>query len=323
MVTDRFNLVSEYEVIGQFHNLKQVGSVVDYVDKFEEMVIMVRRNCPHLPETYYISSFRSGLKDSIQYHLQCHRPTALSQAYWYAKRLEQASPAFKKYTSAIPPQKFQKTWNKEKDTTGPSIAELRAAGKCFKCREPWVPGHTKVCKGKQLYSVILVQNAEGQEEVAVVEDAEQSDDAEFHDAEAIPTLNISMHALTGIPSMASTFALKLRIGTSIAVALVDSGSDESFMNAKFAVNSNCKISQVSMAKVAAANGKEMISNTACLSCKYSIQGHEFISDFRLLEVKGYDVILGADWIYHHNPVGLDLKRREFPSPQTTLKLLHS
>jgi hypothetical protein len=63
--------------------------------------------------------------------------------------------------------------------------------------------------------------------------------------------------------------------------------------------------------VAAAHGKQMLSTTACLNCPYNIQGHEFHSDFRLLELKGYDVILGADWIYTHSPVGLDLRRREF------------
>lgn len=65
MVGDRFSQVSEYEIIGQFHNLKQTGSVMDYVDRFEEMVSMVRRNNPALRDTYYISSFISGLKDYI------------------------------------------------------------------------------------------------------------------------------------------------------------------------------------------------------------------------------------------------------------------
>ena len=54
----------------------------------------------------------------------------------------------------------------------------------------------------------------------------------------------------------------------------------------------------------------MLSDTACLSCNYYIQGHEFTSNFRLLEVQGYDIILGADWIFNHSPVALDLKRRE-------------
>jgi hypothetical protein len=74
MVTDRFNTSSEYDVVGHFHNLKQVASVLDYVDRFEEMVSMVRRHNPSLPDNYFISSFISGLKDQIQYHVQCHKP---------------------------------------------------------------------------------------------------------------------------------------------------------------------------------------------------------------------------------------------------------
>lgn len=140
MVTDRFSSVSEHEVVGQFHNLKQVGTVVDYVDRFEELVSMVKRTNPSLSENYYISSFISGLKDHIQYHLQCHQPTALSQAYWYAKRLEQANPTPKRFTytpsQVKPPKPWEKEKDKGKDNVSPSLAELKAVGKCFKCREP-------------------------------------------------------------------------------------------------------------------------------------------------------------------------------------------
>ena len=58
----------------------------------------------------------------------------------------------------------------------------------------WVPGNTKVCNGKQLCPVILVEK----EELAVIEGTDDAENSEFHDAEAVPTLNISMHALTGI-----------------------------------------------------------------------------------------------------------------------------
>lgn len=93
MISDRFNAHSKYEIVGQFHNFKQVGFVLDYVDRFEEMVTMMKRTNPTLSDQYYISSFISGLKDNIQYHLQCHQPTSLSQAYLFAKRLEKASPS--------------------------------------------------------------------------------------------------------------------------------------------------------------------------------------------------------------------------------------
>lgn len=54
----------------------------------------------------------------------------------------------------------------------------------------------------------------------------------------------------------------------------------------------------------------MLSESACLACPYVIQNNHFKSDFRLLDVQRYDLILGADWIYHHSPIGLNLKTRE-------------
>lgn len=271
---------------------------------------MLKRTNPRLSYQYYISSFIAGLKDSIQYHLQCHQPTSLSQAYWFAKRVEKANPPVRKFNTFPNSATTTKQWPKDKEAHNQNIVELRVASKCFKCREPWVPGHTKVCKGKRLYSIILVENPEGKEEVAVVEDGNSSEEPEFHDAEQLPTVQISMHALTGTPSKAHTFTLKLKIGGLTATALIYSGSDVSIKNTQFAVKSRCQISDIEVVKVATANGHEMLSNTASLNCLFTIQGHEFSKDLRLLTVQGYDVILGADWIYRHNPVGLDLRRRE-------------
>jgi hypothetical protein len=166
-----------------------------------------------------------------------------------------------------------------------------------------------------------MENAEGQEEISVVEDSTLSESEEFHDAEPTPVHNLSMHALTGSFTAASTFTLKLQFGKHVATALVDTGSDISFMQAKFAIQSKCQISTVDRVKVAVANGENMISQSACLNCPYTIQGHHFTSDFRILEVQGYDIILGNDWILSHSPVGLNLKTREFSVTQNGAKLL--
>ena len=49
--------------------------------------------------------------------------------------------------------------------------------------------------------------------------------------------------------------------------------------------------------------------------------HHFTSDFRILEVQGYYIILGNDWILSHSPVGHNLKTREFSVTQNGAKLL--
>jgi hypothetical protein len=102
---------------------------------------------------------------------------------------------------------------------------------------------------------------------------------------------------------------------------VNSGSDISFINAKFAVKAHCILSTVPEIQVAKANGKPMTSQSACLSCPYIIQGHTFTTNFRLLEVQGYDIILGADWIYKHRPVGLNMQTRQFSITKDGNKLI--
>lgn len=76
------------------------------------------------------------------------------------------------------------------------------------------------------------------------------------------------------------------------------------------MRAKCQITPVSKLQIVAADGQVMLSDTACEACAYTVQNHAFQSDFRLLEVKGYDVILGADWIFQHSPIDLNLKTRE-------------
>lgn len=94
-------------------------------------------------------------------------------------------------------------------------------------------------------------NAQGKEEVAAVEDSTPSEEGEFFGAQQMPALQTSMHALYGTPTSATTFTLELLLGNQTAIALVDSGSDASFINGKFAVKSQTKTSVVSSVQVAA------------------------------------------------------------------------
>ena len=117
---------------------------------------------------------------------------------------------------------------KEKEQQANNIVELRTAGKCFKCKEPWIPGHAKISKGKQLFSVIVIQDEDGQEKVQIVDEIEDKETETFQDAveKQIHSLKVSMHASQGT-SLATTFTLRVKMGNAAATALVDTGSDAS------------------------------------------------------------------------------------------------
>ena len=88
-----------------------------------------------------------------------------------------------------------------------------------------------------------------------------------------------MHALCGAKPSSTTFTLKVQIGNTTAHALVDSGSDASFISTKFVVTSKCQISEVPPVQVIAANGMNMLSTSSAVGCHYTIQGEQFSSDF--------------------------------------------
>jgi hypothetical protein len=126
-----------------------------------------------------------------------------------------------------------------------------------------------------------------------------------------PELQISMHALSGTSSKAKTFTLFVHIGRAKCLALIDSGSTTTFLDPSVLATLAFPVTNHAPVKVTVANGNTLWTQALCTDVKYTIQDQEFTSDFRVLELQGYDIILGCDWIYDHSPVGLNLKTREF------------
>lgn len=109
----------------------------------------MRRDNPSLPDDYYTTSFIAGLSDYTQAHLQCNKPKDLQDAMWMARRLEQATnirkPPFTPFSI-----KRQVSFDMPKTPMVPTptlpsnqalIQQARQKGICFRCKEPWVPGH--------------------------------------------------------------------------------------------------------------------------------------------------------------------------------------
>lgn len=66
LICNRFVDCSIYDVIDNFHSLKQnYTHVSSYIDKFDEVMAIVKKEHPSLEEQYYVASFVNGLKDEI------------------------------------------------------------------------------------------------------------------------------------------------------------------------------------------------------------------------------------------------------------------
>jgi hypothetical protein len=115
---------------------------------------------------------------------------------------------------------------------------------------------------------------------------------------------LSVEALHGIPGE-GTLAVQLMIGNKKVVALIDSGSTNTFLDKTFAINHNFPLIPMAKKKVLVAGGGELVSDAILPQLDYSLARKTFSHDFQILPLKGYDIILGANWLKKHSPNLLD------------------
>lgn len=131
---------------------------------------------------------------------------------------------------------------------------------------------------------------------------------------------ISMYAANESKKVKS-IRFKGKIGQTPVCALLDSGSTHSFVNPEVLKGLTLPITQ---ATLMVANGEKMVTDTkvSMLALKWTIQGHEFEKEKRLLAVQGYDMILGLDWLERLGPMQIDWGkgRLEFSKDGKWIKL---
>jgi hypothetical protein len=94
-------------------------------------------------------------------------------------------------------------------------------------------------------------------------------------------LMLSSHAAQGSYS-AATFSLLVTIGGRKGIALVDSGSTNTFMGYSFASKAQCPIISTVSRKVKVAGGGHLESAAIVTPTTYFIQNNEFQNEFKLL-----------------------------------------
>jgi hypothetical protein len=310
-ITERFAERSICDNVKAFHALTQTSTVSQYIEDFEQLVNLVRRDNPNLPNDYYVNCFISGLTSYIQHHLQCHKPTTMQEATWLARRIEQSMPPRKPVYQPVSFQHRKPTYL-DTQSSGPAqnpIQEAKLKQLCYKCKEPWFPGHKKVCKLANKVQIQALQaQADAAAEIIYVTEYDESDEEEVVAPEPEAVLKISMHAIQGSDKAHYTFTLTAKFGDVLATALVDSGSSATFMTPKLAQQAQCNLIPNKPVRVLVANGGNLFTEFHTETCNYSIQGQDLQYAFKILPLKGYDLVLGTDWIKHHSPVVLDYKK---------------
>ena len=156
---------SHSDVVEEFNKLEQEKGTDEYIERLKSLMKTLN---PMLPESYYVSSFISGLKEEIK--LKILKPTTLIQAFdqakWHEKSIvavvrrniiaPRISSSFNNERSAgITPYKpFNQHGVDEqsspKQSTNTLYEQRRKLGLCFKYDDKFVPGHKCSVKGIHL-----------------------------------------------------------------------------------------------------------------------------------------------------------------------------
>jgi hypothetical protein len=256
LINNRFASETSMELIDSFKHNEQSSYVSAYIDVFEELMGKIRMRNPSLTEDYFVGCFVSGLKDDIKIPLRSHAPSSLVQAYALAKNYEHTtqrrtqSNKVRWFSKSTTPNKGFGSEKTDKQGDKPKSATRWDKGKCFKCQEPWILGHNKVCKFRNRVHLISIQDGGSSDD----ENTERVTTEEAAPAANDPELQISMHAISSTSSHAKTFPLFLHFGTYKMVDLVDTGSTASFIDPAVIEKTDIQIANHELVQVVVANG---------------------------------------------------------------------
>jgi Retroviral aspartyl protease/Ty3 transposon capsid-like protein len=315
LVQKRFQRGIANTGLDDLKTLTQSGTVHEYLQHFEQLKSKLLLEGRHFTEIDFVDIFIGGLKGEIKPFVKIFKPTTLEEVYEYASYLEQATDSQLRRLrySTKPIISPQQITTPEKNSLPPPksvlihpskpslIEQRRALGQCFKCGEKYFPGHQ--CKFK--IQMLVGQHTE-QEEDGVP--AEMNNNPPEEEQQVTEEVIVSMHATSNNPC-SNTMRFKGQIGTFPIFALIDSGSTHSFVNPTVLKDHTSHIMATNPMVVMVANGERMVTDSKCQALLFSIQGHQFCHDLRLLPVQGYDVILGLDWLSQFSPMYIDWYNR--------------
>ncbi|KAJ3696419.1 hypothetical protein LUZ61_000124 [Rhynchospora tenuis] len=331
-VLDRFRIYHTSNPVGDFKRVHQVGKVGDYIRQFEQaksrFIAETRIRSPYL----FIQGFIEGLKEDIRYAVDILNPTTLNQAFTFARKAELNLENVDKHLRNIKPYVPFKTplALPQPSTTavhtnqqsGPIVPkemtreQLRALKLCYWCKEKYTPGHK--CKLRGLHALQLEEkDPESQAGlhhtdyhptyIDWVYDTDQEDTVLVGNtsAQSVPDQAVITMCTDQMQSSLQTLQFQGEFDSTPICVLIDTGSTHSFLNPSLVDTGKWTVSATTPLQVKIADGSAMTTSEKCDQLPFKLQNHPFCGTVRLLNIQGYDLILGMDWLCHHGPMSID------------------
>ncbi|CAL1379505.1 unnamed protein product [Linum trigynum] len=105
--------------------------------------------------------------------------------------------------------------------------------------------------------------------------------------------------------IANSLVVKGKIGKHRLLVLIDTGSTHTFLHEKKAMELKCELLPATPLRVKLADGTILHSNRLCKAFTWTMAGHQFVHDVRVLKLGSHDLVLGLDWLRTVSPVKFD------------------
>jgi hypothetical protein len=176
------------------------------------------------------------------------------------------------------------------------MEECRRLGLCFNCNECFGRDHNRVCQ-----RIFLI-------DLAADEDNDYVDHSETTADEPI----ISVLAASSVRTR-ETMQLRISIGGSSCLALLDSGYSHNFITEEVAGRTNLVLLPHRDMRVTVAHRDRVECPRVFRDVPFTIEGETFHADFYALPLTGYDVVLGTRCLVTLGPILWDFNtlRMEF------------
>lgn len=323
-VCARFSRDRQRTLIQQWIRITQSSSVKDYVERFDSIMHQLLAYGGANDPIYFVTKFVDGLKDNIRTAVMMLRPDDLDSACSLALLQEEALEGMPLSSAKRPDSgvyvKARITANPVMMNKGTTLATgedkkgidmtrtrdeklsslkayRRSKGLCFTCGERWSRDH-KCASAIQLHVV---------EELLIALQSEPKEDNTLDEnltTEGDTLMSISYQALNGT-EFSKSIRLRGWVQGAELLMLVDSGSTHSFVDEKIGSKFLGLKLLPQPLKVQIADGGQLNCCKVIPNCDWWIQGQHFSSNFRLLPLGNYDVILGMDWLEQFSPMQIE------------------
>jgi hypothetical protein len=184
------------------------------------------------------------------------------------------------------------------------MVERQHKGLCYNCDDRYFPGHK--CKELNLFMASSKEISEEDEETpSMFESLESTDITPPSDPPEVEPV-ISLNDLIGF-SAPQTLKLIGYIRHWKVIILVDSVSTHNFIHFHIAQETHCYIHAINNFQIMIANGGSMKCGGRYENAHLQIGEYHLKSHMFAIDMGGYDIVLGVDWLRTLGPILMDFK----------------